>query len=575
MPSFGRFLPRSRPCFWLVASLLSGPVLALEREPLVPFVDLSSIDAPVDSDRPRAVPAPVELDWTIGRIVVRRKNVFATGTDADQRFPYALANKLHVVTREQFVRDELLFREGDLYDPQVIVESERVLRARPIFRYVRVTPQPPVNGVVDVLVETEDVWTTAVQVSYGTAGGESFYRAGILEQNFLGTGKVVGGFVRQDIDRFVRGVSYRDPRFFSTRWTFFTGYGKDEKGREWVTSLERPYYSVLVPHSEGGEIRLLEDEDRLFENGDEVATFRHKTDDLRLFASRALSRRHERVRRVSVAHLREEDEFSDVRGIRRPALPGRRVVSAVVAGFEFQNLDYVKRRGVLTFDRDEDINRGWEWRVEAGPSLETLGATRDGSVGRFQVKRIFEPRAGHLWFNHADLDGRYDGGRIRDGVLRIRSQYFLVGWRPEHTASLRVHLIGSRHLDPENQFLLGGDSGLRGYKVRQLSGSKSALFTLENRRVVLYDWLHLVTVGWAVFADAGAAWDAHQSPRFNDFLSDVGAGIRFAPSRSVDPGLIRLDLAYALQDNDRSSRFVVNIGADVHFGQRRGRKFDQ
>src|SRR5258708_4411883 len=128
----------------------------------------------------------------IGRITIHRKNIFETGTKWDHVFPYSLANKVHVVTKESFIRRELLFKEGDPYDPAVVEESERILRGRSLLRFVKITPQPPVNGIVDVLIETDDVWTTSIDISYGLAGGKQTYNAGFLERNFLCQGQRVG-----------------------------------------------------------------------------------------------------------------------------------------------------------------------------------------------------------------------------------------------------------------------------------------------------------------------------------------------------------------------------------------------
>jgi hemolysin activation/secretion protein len=151
----------------------------------------------------------------------------------------------------------------------------------------------------------------------------------------------------------------------------------------------------------------------------------------------------------------------------------------------------------------------------------------------------------------------------------------MLRWLKENTAWLRTEIISSKNLDPENQFLLGGENGLRGYSVRQFSGPKRALVTLENRQVLVHDWLRLVSIGWAAFVDTGAVWTDTRTPPLNRFRSDVGVGLRFAPSRSFDPGLIRIDLAYALQENNKSSRVLVNIGADISFGEKKFRKFDQ
>jgi hemolysin activation/secretion protein len=63
-----------------------------------------------------------------------------------------------------------------------------------------------------------------------------------------------------------------------------------------------------------------------------------------------------------------------------------------------------------------------------------------------------------------------------------------------------------RHLDLDNQLLLGGDNGLRGYPLRYQGGDAVALLTLEQR--YFSDWyvLRRFRVGGAVFFDAGRTW---------------------------------------------------------------------
>lgn len=540
---------------------------------VIPHVILSAPKAHDESQILRS--ALDDTPLTIGCIYINRKNVFETGRASDKQFPYSWANKIHIVTSETFIRNDLLFQEGDPYDEERIRETERILRRRPLFRYVSITPQDPVNGKVDIVINTEDVWTTTVQLAYGSAGGESSYTLGFLEHNFLGTGKEIGAFVRKDIDRHLRGWLYRDPQLFGSDWTFSAGYGRDEKGRDWETRLEKPFYSVLVPHSEGAGYRFHDDEDRLFENGNEVASFQNRSQELRVFGSYALKPSQVKVRRVVVAHERRSNKFDDLQGSPVPALPRKRVTSAAVLGYDFRNILYHKVRGVRTFDRDEDINLGWEWLVEAGPSIERWGATQNGSVGHFQLKKTLHLAEDQVWFNHLDVEGRLERGVVQNGTLRARSHYFLTQWIARNVASVRAEWTQSKNLDPERQFLLGGESGLRGYSVRQFSGQHKWLAALENRHDLVYDWLNLVSIGWAAFFDTGAAWKTGSGLSLSDVKSDVGVGMRFAPSRSFDPGLIRVDVAYALQDNNKDSRVVINIGADLMFGERRKTRFER
>ena len=92
----------------------------------------------------------------------------------------------------------------------------------------------------------------------------------------------------------------------------------------------------------------------------------------------------------------------------------------------------------------------------------------------------------------------------------------------------------THRLDPENQLLLGGDSGLRGYPLRYQDGDHRVLFSLEQR--VFTNWypFRLFHVGGAIFFDAGRVWsnDPSKSAQIQGLLKDIGFGLRLGSSRS-------------------------------------------
>jgi len=112
------------------------------------------------------------------------------------------------------------------------------------------------------------------------------------------------------------------------------------------------------------------------------------------------------------------------------------------------------------------------------------------------------------------------------------------------------------NLDVDNQVLLGGDNGLRGYPLRFQSGDKRALLTLEQR--FFTDWypFRLFHVGGAVFFDAGRAWGSSPVSDYdNDLLKDIGFGLRIGNSRSGLGRMTHIDLAFPL-DGDHSIKSV-------------------
>ena len=106
--------------------------------------------------------------------------------------------------------------------------------------------------------------------------------------------------------------------------------------------------------------------------------------------------------------------------------------------------------------------------------------------------------------------------------------------------ALRPH-----NLDPEQQILLGGDSGLRGYPQRFQTGDRRFLVTLEQRFYTNFEPFQLVNVGAAVFFDAGRAWFAGMDGDLG-VLKDVGFGLRLSPSRSGRGTLVHVDVAFPL-----------------------------
>jgi hemolysin activation/secretion protein len=141
-----------------------------------------------------------------------------------------------------------------------------------------------------------------------------------------------------------------------------------------------------------------------------------------------------------------------------------------------------------------------------------------------------------------------DGG---ENLLAFGSGRFY--WRDigPHLFFGSLELGIGRNLDGENQILLGGDSGLRGYPLRYQSGDARALLTLEQRFFTGLYPFRLFFVGAAVFFDAGRTWPGDGSGENLGWLRDVGVGLRLSSSRSGFGTVMHLDVAFPL-DGDAS-----------------------
>jgi hypothetical protein len=127
---------------------------------------------------------------------------------------YGMLNLLHVNTAESFIRNELLFEEGDCLDPFLLTESYRLLDQHGFMYVEEITEQPDGNGGYRVLVATRDEWSTKVDIGPTYDDGLNLERLQVTEENFLGRG-VFGEYTYyQRRETKTQSFGVRTPRFF-------------------------------------------------------------------------------------------------------------------------------------------------------------------------------------------------------------------------------------------------------------------------------------------------------------------------------------------------------------------------
>jgi hypothetical protein len=85
-------------------------------------------------DAAESLPADAQLERSgavIGRIEIRNENIFDLSNPKDDNWLFRLADRLHPVTRQGTIREQLLFHPGDRYSRHLLEESARIQRAKP------------------------------------------------------------------------------------------------------------------------------------------------------------------------------------------------------------------------------------------------------------------------------------------------------------------------------------------------------------------------------------------------------------------------------------------------------------
>lgn len=532
-------------CTRLAAALLFAMPLAAPAADVDTRLALAEMRP---AGREAGVPSDAELQRRgarIGRIEVEIEDVFENASSLAA--PYRVANGLHISTQRDTVLQQLLFRSGDAYSPRLVQETERLLRGR---RYLNEASIVPMryndDNTVDVRVHVHDVWTLSPGLSFGRKGGANSTRFKFEDTNFLGLGKQISLARTSDVDRSAWQLGYADPNLFGSWWRMSGTYSSLSDGAAKELSLERPFYSLdsrwatnfsasdvnsaVSRYSLGERLERIDMHKQAFEFGGGISEGLHDGWTQRYLAG---------VRYQSNTFSLRADEP-------HAALPADRVLAYPWAGLEIVEDEYVSTRNLDQIGRTEDLYLGRSARIEAGYASSALGSTHDAFLLRGSLRAGMDIGESQYTLSTLNLGGRIESGSLVDAKLELNSRYYLRNsQRSVFFASVTGTLTSD--LDPEDQLLLGGDNGLRGYPLRYQAGTASALVTLEERFYSDWQPLKLVNVGAAVFADAGRTWGRDEyAAAPSGWLADVGVGLRLGSARSGLGNVLHIDLAFPL-----------------------------
>ncbi|MDH3388591.1 MAG: hypothetical protein OEN02_11855, partial [Gammaproteobacteria bacterium] len=120
----------------------------------------------------------------------------------------------------------------------------------------------------------------------------------------------------------------------------------------------------------------------------------------------------------------------------------------------------------------------------------------------------------------------------------------------------------ARVSEPVDQYLLGGDTGVKGYPVRYQNGDRKVTLSFEKRDYFKWYPLQLFKLGTALFAETGSAWISGNDP---NFISDVGIGLRVVSTRQSNSKVLHADIAFPLSERDQVDSYQIYIKARAQF----------
>ncbi|MFP4622598.1 MAG: BamA/TamA family outer membrane protein [Gemmatimonadota bacterium] len=555
----------------------------------------------------RAVPAAERCELgVVTHIFIDNHSIFDTSDpelDPAFQWAYSLANKLHRRTRKEVIERELLFEVGDCYDPLLLEDSERLLRAHDFIGRVDAYGIQQPEGGYHVVVDTEDEWSTQVDVKFDLSGQFEFEEFDIREQNLLGTGRSLGFFYRAIEANRSYGLLYESPQLLRTRWDLEVAAGQTRAGtllhqevrypflgeagrwafREWFQRQDR-LFDYILPPDLGVEdcgpghpnCRILVPVRR---KGFHVAGLRRfgQRGNLTVlgagFSFQELSYPggddavslvvggdyQGRVPAPAPLRGRALDLTQSLRNIRAVVLAGKR------------NIQWQQRRGLDSFHGDEDVRVGAEVELAFARSIPGLETDND-LYGSMDLYAAAGPPS--LFFGtrlRADVRRDYstepDEYEMQDVLGEGEAFVYLQpSFLPRHTLVLRAAGAAGWHMETPFQLTLGGERALRGWPEEGLPGGRRVVLTAEDRFYLGWPFPDVADFGTSLFADVGRVWPG-EAPYGTDsgWRAAVGFGIRANfPARGTNT--FRVDAAFPVGPDGGIGRLQLLIGVGEYLG---------
>lgn len=544
-------------------------------------------------------------DGVIEHIFVDNHSIFDTSDpDLDPRFRwvYGVANRLHVRTSRAFIGRELLFERGDCYDPVLLAESGRLLRGYSFIAHADVYGVRQDNGAYHVVVDTEDEWSTQVEIRFDVSGDIEFQELEIREKNLLGTGQSLEFFYRTINANLSYGLRYETPQLFRTRWDLTMAAGRTRAGslvhqevrypflgetgrwamREWFLYQDR-FFGYVLPRApgqcptDGPDCRVLVP---LRQQGFHVAGLRRfgRRGNLTVVGG-GLSLQRLRypgdpTSSITLVRGRNYDDREPVApDLRDEVLALTRPLESVrgVVLLGKRNITWQQRSGLDSFHGDEDVRVGAELEMAVARSLPGFESDNDLYLAADFYAAAGPP--GLFMAGRARADARRDY-RTGPGASELKDVlgegevmvYVRPDRAPRHTLLFRVGASAGWNTEIPFQLTLGGKRALRGWAEESFPGGRRLVFTVEDRW--RHDWLlpTVADIGTSLFADLGRIWPG-QAPFGVDsgWRGTVGTGLRINfPAGGTNT--FRIDAAFPVGPGARFGNFQLLIGVGEYVG---------
>jgi hypothetical protein len=500
----------------------------------------------------------------INSITVTKLPIFDANNPDENNVVYQWVNDHHIYTRDKVVQRQLLFAANDVTTGEEIRESERLLRDRKFTSDASIRILSQCNNGVDLEVVTREVWTLTPEVSYSSAGGDSSYKFGVRDSNFLGSGRQFSTSFEKDEDRNAFVIRGRDPNYHGSRRVIDLKFANLSDGYSYALGYAQPFYALDTRTAWTTKFNSDKQTLTQYASSEKVSETEVTSDfaEMSFGWSKGIQDNH--VNRFTLGLRHDQRDYGAGTDLPLPSTTlDSYDINYPFAAYEFTETDYARAYNINQIYRTEDLHIGKRFVSSLGyaPGSDS----RMIWDGEYSDTLLFSAKV-LLQFS-MDWTGQLvsDSNEWQNSLAHVNLAYHR-GQTSSRSLYIGLNSTFSHNLRNGEQVDLGGNAGLRGFDNHFLTGDHSTVFTIEQRLFTKTHPFNLVRLGYAAFVDVGATYGGDRSALDADsgeVFSNVGFGLRLAPSKSEKGQVIHVDLAYPIsgdfQTKSRSLQFTAEL----------------
>ena len=494
---------------------------------------------------------------------------------------YRLLNLLHVNTNQSFIRRELLFQEGDCFDPFLLTESYRLIDQYGFMMVEDITNYDDGAGGHRVSVVTRDEWSTKLDIGPAYDDGLYIERFQVTEENFLGNGVFAEFTHYARRETRIQSFGLRTPRFFgrsdagiaggSTRsgkfidqyWRYpFLGEASRVAIRQgfnsgtdffaYGTDGAEPYVQVLLP------VRR--------EQAELSGAYRFGPPGASVILGASLTRDVVTYPLPIEVTLGDYDvrEVLDPDSVPPELASQLREFSATRLAVHLgtRRLRYAEYVGLDALRETTLTGLGVYAGVTVGRTLPIFTAGRAPRENDWYTRghlSVTQPLGASLLHTGASIEARHIAAGWRDVLAEAELvAYGRADWLPWQTLFFRASTAGSWDTTLPYQLSLGGREGVRSLPEDRFPGGKMIRFVAEDRIVLPWP-TDTADLGLTLFGDLGQVW-AGEAPYGVDsgWQAALGVGLRIGLPNGTR-NVWRTDIAFPINGAGSGPVFRVNL----------------